>query len=51
MLDHMLSQCGFASEKTATQFITRYNAQVFYESSLQLKDFAAKRQAPSSHFK
>jgi hypothetical protein len=45
LLDHMLTQCGFGTEKTSGLFIARYNQQVFYDESLMLKDFAAKRQA------
>jgi hypothetical protein len=45
LLDHMLTQCGFGTEKTSGQFIARYNQQVFYDDSLMLKDSAAKRQA------
>jgi hypothetical protein len=41
----MLTQCGFGTEKTSGLFIARYNQQVFYDESLMLKDFAAKRQA------
>jgi hypothetical protein len=45
MVDHLLCRNGISDEKGAASFITKYNAQVFYDPALMLKDHAAKRQA------
>ncbi len=45
MIDWMLLHSGLGVEGKATDFIKKYNASVFFDKSLELKDFAAQRQA------
>lgn len=45
MIDHMLCNSGFGDEAGATNFVKKFNAQVFYDESLILKDHAAVRQS------
>ena len=44
MIDWMLLRSGLGSEGKATDFVKRYNASVFYDRNLELKDQAATRQ-------
>jgi hypothetical protein len=41
----MLEKNGFGDEKSAATFVQKYNATVFYDDSLSLKENAGKRQA------
>jgi hypothetical protein len=50
MIDHLLRNSGFGSEAGAATFVNKFNAQVFYDESLTLKDHAATRQAPPMQF-
>jgi hypothetical protein len=46
----MLEKNGFGDEKSAATFVQKYNATVFYDDSLSLKENAGKRQARSYIF-
>jgi hypothetical protein len=46
----MLEKNGFGDEKSAAIFVQKYNASVFYDDSLSLKENAGKRQARSYIF-
>jgi hypothetical protein len=45
MIDWMLLHSGLGSEAKAADFVKRYNASVFYDKNLELKEMAATRQS------
>ena len=49
LVDHLLNKHGQTDEKSATNFVNKYNAQVFFDPTLMLQEKAAKRQASFKH--